>query len=176
MRKLFCAAMAVLLSLSTAACGSGNADAQTSASVNSDAATGITNQTTAVTTQSTTTETAFEEIMLVENDDITFTITAVTEDPVWGYTLRVYMENKTDKTLMFSLIDTSVNGFMCDPFWAETVAAGKRSNSGISWLSSDFEDNGIVDVEDIAFTLRVYDYNDWTAEDVLNETFTVHMH
>ena len=70
--------------------------------------------------------------------------------------------------------DVSVNGFMCDPFWAQSVAAGKKSNSSLSWLSSSFEENGIELVEEISFTLRVYDSDDFLAEDVFEKAFTIH--
>lgn len=126
------------------------------------------------TTAPTEPEAVFEEIVLVENEDITFKITAVQNDPIRGYTLKVFLENKTDKELLFTFDNTSVNGFMCDPFWAEIVAAEKKSNNSISWLNSDFEENGIEDVEEISFTLRVYDSNDWLADDILNESFTIH--
>ena len=115
----------------------------------------------------------FEEITLADNENILFKITGVENDPIWGYTLKVYMENKTDKELMFTLADVSVNGFMCDPFWAETVSAGKKSNSSIFWMSSSFEDNGITAVQEITLTLRAYDNNDWLADDIHKETYVI---
>lgn len=118
-------------------------------------------------------ENTFEEIVLADNDDILFKITGVENDPIWGYSLNVYIENRTEAELMFSIDDVSVNGFMCDPFWADSVTAGKKSNSSISWFESNFAENGITDVEEIVFTLRVYDCNDFTADDVLLQTFTI---
>ena len=117
---------------------------------------------------------AFEEILLVDNENCTFKITSTGTDPIWGYTLQVYLENKTDVELMFSLDDVSVNGFMCDPFWASSVAAGKKANEEISFSDSDFEKNGITEVSEIVFTLTVYDANDWTADHLVSETFTIH--
>ena len=92
------------------------------------------------------------------------------EDSIWGYTLNCYLENRTDKTLMFSWSDVSVNGFMVDPFWAEEVAPGKRCYDGISFSKSGFEQNGITKVEEIEYTLRIYDSSDWKADDVYKET------
>lgn len=119
-------------------------------------------------------EMGFQEIVLVDNEDICFKIMAVEDDSIWGYSLKVYIENRTDKGLMFSAGEVSVNGFMCDPFWADYVSAGKKSNSSISWFESTFVENGITEVEEITFTLRVYDDHDFTADDVLLETFTIH--
>ena len=120
-----------------------------------------------------TTEPAFTEITLVDNDTCTMIIKGIDEENLFGYTLNVFLENKTDKELMFSMDGVSVNGFMCDPFWASTVSAGKKSNAQITFLDSDFEANGIEDVTEISFTLKVYDNNDWLAGNLVEESFTV---
>lgn len=166
MQKITTAILAVLLVISLSACSqSSNSPSQSHPSTSAtdpipDA------------TQTNPTE-DFQEILLVDNDQIKIAITGAETDPVWGYGLNVHLENKTDQNLMFTMDDTSVNGFMCDPFWAETVAAGKKSNTTVSWFESDFETNGITSVEEIEFTLRVYDSDDWLADDILNEKFTV---
>ena len=113
------------------------------------------------------------EIVLHEDDNCAIIVTGFDPDSMWGYTVNVYLENKTDKNLMFSLDGAAVNGFMCDPFWAEEVAPGKRSNTEISWSSSDFEDNGITEVESITLPLRVYDAEDWMGDDLMSDTFTL---
>lgn len=115
----------------------------------------------------------FEEIVLADDENCTVKITAVGEDNIWGYTLKVFLENKTDLELMYTVDNVSVNGYMCDPFWATTVAAGKKANEEIHFMSSDFEKNGITEVEEITFTLRVYDSNDWLADNFVEETFTI---
>ena len=173
MKKTISLALAALLSLSMAACGSDDSG------ITPPTTEAVTQVTTAPATEATTVETteattaAFESIVLVDNEDITFSITGIEEDGLMGYTLKVFLENKTDRELMFTLEDTSVNGFMCDPFWAETVVAGKKSNTTISWFESDFQENDIESVEDITFTLRIYDNDDWMADDILKEVFTV---
>ena len=115
--------------------------------------------------------TASEQV-IIDNETICFVILDQEDDNIWGYTLNCYLENKTDKTLMFTWDDVSVNGFMLDPFWARSVAPGMRSYSGISFSSSGFEENGITDVEEIEYTMRVYDSNDWLGEDVFKDTLT----
>lgn len=114
-----------------------------------------------------------EELVLADNDHILFKITAMENDPVWGYSLKVYIENRTDKELMFTLDNVSINRYMCDPFWAESVGAGMKSSSTIYWFESSLEENSIIDAEEIRFTLRVYDASDFFAEDVLLESFTI---
>lgn len=170
MKKIISLLFALSLMLSLTACGKEDAHQETGTdpSTTQSAA----SQTTAPTTTASTAP-AFQEIVLVDNDALTFKITGIQEDSILGYTWKVFLENKTGKELMFSMDSVSVNGFMCDPYWAEKVAPEKKSNSTISWLKSDFAENGIEAVDEVAFQLRVYDANDWLAEDVLKETFTV---
>lgn len=167
-KKLLSLLASVLLIAALTACSGESADAATSAT--SETAQAVEN-TTAPTVPET--EASFEEIVLVDNDDCTVKITSIDEDNIWGYTLNVYLENKTDLELMFSLDNVSVNGYMCDPFWASTVASGMKANEEISFMESDFEKNGITDVEEITFTLSVYDSNDWLADHLVDETFTI---
>lgn len=116
----------------------------------------------------------FQEAVLVDSDDLLFKITAVTDDPIWGYTLKAHMENRTDKDLMFSLDAVSVNGFMCDPFFAATVTAGMKANKDISFSKDDFRAIGIKTVTDVTFTLKVYDSQDITDDPVLEEEFIIY--
>lgn len=168
MKKIIPMLTAAALFLTLTACGREDTSQETAPPPSSES----------TTTQQTTTaqpDTKFEEMILVDNEDVTFKITAMENDPIWGYTLKVFVENKTDLDLMFTLEAVSINSFMCDPFWATAVSAGKKSNSSISWLESTLEENGIEAVEEITFTLRAYDDNDWMAEDVFCQTFTVEL-
>lgn len=161
-KKVIVTALTVMLTLSLAACAPAS-ETGTSAA-----------PTTTIPATTKPEAPTFKEIVLADNADVTVKITSIEEDAIFGYTLKVFLENKTDKELMFTVDDVSVNGFMCDPFWAQSVAAGKKSNSSLSWLSSSFEENGIELVEEISFTLRVYDSDDFLAEYVFEKTFTIH--
>lgn len=114
-----------------------------------------------------------DDIVLADNDSITALITGYDPDNLWGYTVNVYFENKTDKTLMFSVDDASVNGFMADPFFASSLNSGKCAFTSISWSDSTLEESGITDVEEIEFNLRVYDFNDIMGGDLFNEKITL---
>ena len=96
--------------------------------------------------------------VIVDDENCTFTITKAEDDKIWGFTLKVFCENKTeDKTLMFAIGNASVNGYMVDPAWAEEVAPGKKSNGEVTFSSSAFEDIGITAADEVIFSLRVYD-------------------
>lgn len=111
--------------------------------------------------------------LIADSDKYTFKIVEATDDPFWGFSLKVYCENKTtDKTMMFSFDDVSVNGYMTEPLFAEEVAPGKRSNETVNFY--DLEDLGVTTPEEITFTLRIYDYNNWSADNFLKETYSVY--
>lgn len=110
----------------------------------------------------------------VDTDEFYFVVNGVLQDisgNVVGFT--TYMENKTDRTLMFSWVDTSVNGYMIDNWLAEEVAPGKKANADAYFVSSDMEDNGIENVDEAEYTLWVYDAENWGEDDVYKETFTI---
>ena len=161
-QKMMSFLLAGVLCLALAACG--GAEENTTGSVNSSSSS---------TQESTKPSGTSKEQVLVEDENITVKFTGTQEDSLWGYTVKVYLENNTEKDLMFSVDDVSVNGFMCDPFWASTVAAGKKANEKITFSEAAFAENGIEAVEEISFTLHVYDSNDLTAESLLKKTFTV---
>lgn len=114
-----------------------------------------------------------EDVVLADNEDVTMILTGYEEDEIWGYTANLFLINKTDKNVMFSVDDTSINGYMVTTFFASTVYAGKCEFTSISWSDSELEENGITDVEEIEMKIRVYDEENWYGEDIVNEIVTL---
>ena len=112
------------------------------------------------------------EQVVVDNDKGTLIIQSVEPDGFWGYTLNVYMENKTDSDMTFSWDDVSVNGYMVDPYWASSCPGHSAAYSSISFSDSDFEENGIEEVEEIEYTLRMYNSEDYEVDDYVDDVFT----
>lgn len=104
---------------------------------------------------------AENEQVVVDNDSCTFIITSVDPDNIWGYTVKAYVLNKTDSTVSCSWEDVSVNGTMCDPFWAVSIAPGCRKLAEISFSNSELEEIGADSVDEIEFKLRFYDDAHW---------------
>ena len=118
---------------------------------------------------------SFEEIIVVDNAECTIKVTGIDKDNMWGYTLKVFLENKSaDKTFMYSIISAAVNGVDSDPMFATEVAAGKKSNEEITFMSDDLDIAGIDDFTDIELNFRVYDTNDWATEDVAQASIHVY--
>lgn len=118
-------------------------------------------------------ETQPSDNILVDNEYATVIVTDYTIDDIWGYTANLFIVNKADTSIMVSVDEASVNGFMADPFYAYSVEAGKCAFSSISWSTATLEENGITDIETIEFILRVYDNNNWLADDFVNELITL---
>lgn len=111
--------------------------------------------------------------VIIDNDYVSVIVTGYEEDEIWGYTVNLFLLNKTDKNVMFSVDEASVNGFMADPFYATSVSAGKCAFSSMTWLDTTFEENGITEVENIEFNLKAYDEDNWSGDDFANETVTL---
>jgi len=120
-------------------------------------------------------EITFSGFVAIDNDECAIKVTEVDPDNMWGYTLKVQLENKsTDKTYMFSVENAAINGIQCDPFFATEVAAGKKSNKEIGFTKSELGESGIKDYTDIELTFRVYDSDDWMADDIAKETIHIY--
>ena len=116
---------------------------------------------------------AFQQV-LVDREDLYFAIRNVKDDSALGYTWQVYVENRTDKNLMFSFERVAVNGVMCDPYWAEVIAAGKKGNCEIVWMRDSLDQRQIADVRRVEFTLNIYNDDIYTEAPLMHDAFTVY--
>ena len=113
--------------------------------------------------------------VIVDREDLYFAIKEVKTDEALGYSWKVYLENRTDKNLMFSFEKVSLNGVMCDPFWAEVVPAGQHGNAEILWLRDALEERQLAaPITRADFTLNVYNDDDYTEAPLMHEPFTVY--
>ena len=117
-------------------------------------------------------EPADTDQILYDDDKCTVIATGVREDDIWGYVVDLFIDNKTDKNIVIDAEDVSVNGYMAEPYFAHALPAGKSAFTEMSWSDSDLEENGITEVEEIEFTLRVYDNDDWSGDDLVNQVIT----
>lgn len=177
MKKWICAAMALVLAVSMAACAGNDPQNETVKPTEKPSATEATKPSTDAPkpTDPTTNDGKFENKVLLDNDQISFTISGVQTDPTLGYSILLQVENKTGKDLKFSLEEVSVNGSRLEVSWAETIPAGQKINSKISFPEKSFTDNRIETVKSIEFTLRVFNEKDPAEEDTHKEHFTVNM-
>lgn len=110
---------------------------------------------------------------LVDNDDVIVTLTGIEPDGKYGYTWKIYIENKSpDRDIYVTADDVSVNGLMLNPYFYETVTAGSKLNTEMYWYTSDFEFAEITDVTMVEFTLDIND--DDTYDDIFEDTYTIY--
>lgn len=111
--------------------------------------------------------------IIADNEYVKIIVTGIEPDEIWGYTVNLFLINKSDKEVMFSVDDASVNGYMIDPFYATSVMPGKCKFSSMSWSANSLEENGISEVEIIEFLLRAHDNSNFMGEDFINEVITL---
>lgn len=113
------------------------------------------------------------DTILVDNQYVTVIVTGYDPDDFWGWAMDLYIINKTDVSVMVSIDEASINGYMLDPFYATSVMPNTNKFSSVDWSSSDFEENNITEVEEVEFILKVYNEDDWLADDYVYERITL---
>lgn len=152
MKKL---AVLLLAALLLTACGTSTGDITTVSSAESAGS--------ASSGSSASADVTVAETVLVDESGVKITATGLDMDTFMGPELKVLIENNTDKNLTFQARSASVNGYMIDPSISADVAAGKKSNSGISFSSSDLARSGIETIADMEFSFHIFDTESWDA-------------
>ena len=80
---------------------------------------------------------------------------------LFGPELKLLIENDSEKNLTIQCRHASVNGYMVETMFSADVAAGKKSNDGITFLSADLERSGITEIADMEFSFHVFTTEDW---------------
>lgn len=111
--------------------------------------------------------TSLYDVMDVEIDDIGEEMVnqsgvkivgkGVSNDLIWGDGVVVYIENNTDRNIVVTTDDLSVNGYMVTGFLYQSVRPGKKAIESIILSSSDLEDNGIESIEELSLSFEIYD-------------------
>lgn len=97
------------------------------------------------------------DTVLADTPELFFAATGCNPDGDWGYNLNVYLENRTDAALDFTVENAKVNGQLLDPYWFRTLDAGKKSFTYINWYTDELEHMEIFEVSKIEFDLVVTD-------------------
>lgn len=121
-------------------------------------------------------EVVFTPVTLVSNDRVIFKVTSEPyRDDFWdAYTVDVYVENPTDKTIYVAMVETSVNDCMIDPYFTVEIAENKKANETFSFMKEDLDRNNITtSIDKISFKLAIYDadWNEVYRTDELSITF-----
>lgn len=114
------------------------------------------------------------DTVLVDNDSFTVIITGYEPENENGYTMNMYIMNKTAQNLTFALENVTVNGLMLENYWSSDVAAGKRAHCSATWYGTEMSDYNLGEVTMIGFDLTAKDPNDGEAVDHAGISATVY--
>lgn len=178
MKKFFSIAVAILFTLSLAACGNSSTDGpqppsnvstgNTNTSTNNVAvnpsgenepsATGSAHPTEATATIS--------ETVLVDESGVKITAKSLEPNGIFGPEIKLLIENNTDKDLTFQSRNASVNGYMVETMMSVDVASGKKANDTLTFMDTDLQACGIETIADTAFSFHIFTSDTW--EDYLD--------
>lgn len=152
MRRLLPALLAGMLLL--AGCSSSEADA---ASVTS----AETSYAGASETEQETQDVTLAETVLFDQDGIRITATGLSTDSLFGPELNLLVENDSAQNIVVQPNYCMVNGYMMDGLLSADVAAGKKANDTLDFLSNALARCGIETITDIELDLVVSDGDSW---------------
>ena len=112
------------------------------------------------TTQSTEAGVTVDETVLLEQDGIKITATGM-DDGLFGTELKLLIENDSSTNLTFQARNASVNDYMVDTMMSEDVAAGKKSNTSLTFSTSGLKDCGIDTIANMEFSFHIFTTDGW---------------
>lgn len=100
--------------------------------------------------------------VLYEENGVKIVSKGISEnDSLMGPSLLLYVENTTDAYITVQTRDVSVNGFMVTPLYSQEVTPGRHALSGVTFMSSELEENSITDITDVELSFHIFDTNSW---------------
>lgn len=135
----------------------GNDEKQESQSDSSKKSSGETSVTDNQTPVKVAEETVAEQ-MLLDESGITIKATGLDKKGMFGPELKLLIENNTEKDLTVQVRSVSVNGYMVETMFSADVAAGKKSNDGISFMRNDLKSCGIETIADMEFSFHIFSF------------------
>ena len=100
----------------------------------------------------------FNKNIVVETDDFGFYVDGVEvnkTEKTWS--VKVFMDNKTDKILTFNWKEVLINDCAVDPDWTSEVAGATREPGTVIFPMALLAEHDITEVENLKFTLSVVD-------------------
>lgn len=106
-----------------------------------------------------------DEQVVYEKDGITVTVKSIDTEDFWGPAVNFEVSNDTDKNIIVSATNVSVNDIMIDQDLSCEVASGKKDNSDMTFYENEMEVADIEKIKDIEFNLCIYDSDTWDEID-----------
>lgn len=114
-------------------------------------------------------------VLLVDENGIKITVKEVdSENSFWGADIYIYVENNTETDVTVQAANTSINGFMVEPYFSCDVTAGKKAYDTITFMESNLEENNITSIDSMDISFHVFnteDFNTIFDTDTLSVSF-----
>ncbi|MGI6510318.1 MAG: lipoprotein [Erysipelotrichaceae bacterium] len=107
--------------------------------------------------------------VIIDNEYATVIVTGYNPDGKNGYTVNLFLINKTDDSLMYSVEELSINGYEIAFFYADSVFGGNCYISFISIIPELLEEKNITEVETIKIRFRVFNIDSQNSIDYAND-------
>ncbi|MDR1753519.1 MAG: hypothetical protein LBR74_01250 [Eubacterium sp.] len=166
MKKYLTLFLIALLTLTLAACGSGETVSTLSESSTEPVSNAVSEPTQSSTPSVTnaptqnTEDIAISEHVILEQDGIKVTLKAL-ESSFMGPELKVLIENESDEGITIQARNASINDVMLQTMFSADVEPGKKANSSISFLSAELERAGIEIIKDVELALHIFNTDSW---------------
>jgi len=102
-------------------------------------------------------EVTIKEQVIYEGNDIVVTVKGFSTESIFGPEVKVLIENNSVNNITVQTRKSSVNGLMAETMFSAEVAAGKKANDAITFVSSGLKAAGITTIKDIEFSLHIYE-------------------
>lgn len=161
MKHVFSIVLVVLLVFGLAACDSITQETETTkpSSVSYERDDGKDAQTEE--SNATSDKAVIRETVLTDESGIKITAKQIVEDSLFGVELKLLIENNTQKDITVQARNVSVNGYMVETTMSVDVAAGKKANDSLTFLSSSLEACGIQTIADMEFSFHIFLSDGW---------------
>lgn len=136
MKKLVCLLLALVLAFSMVACGKDGGQEQQGASI--------------------------KKTVLVDEADVKITAVSLTERDLVGPELKLELQNKTDKNLIFQVHSTTINNYMVNGVMSVEVPAGEEVSHTMIFSTTELQTCGITTVAKLELGFRAYDAKSWS--------------
>ena len=114
-----------------------------------------------------------EDVVLLDDETVSFTICGVETDTIWPYNVIVSYENRTDKDLSFSWQYVNVNGTDANLWLTRLMPAGLKGSCLIYFDEETLKNNGVEAIEQVDGTLVILDSVTMEVYHSLNFSYTV---
>lgn len=104
---------------------------------------------------------AITRTVLIDEADVKIVALSLAEKTMVGPELKLQIENKTDKTLVFQSSDTAVNHYMVGSVMSVEVEAGQKEKCSMILSNTDIQACGITTIASIEVAFRIFDAENW---------------